>query len=265
MKKLALITGASSGLGREITKELALQGFDTIASARREELLRELAGSINGGSYKTFSGTDIKSVLELANHTTQRFFDGNYNSLTVVAAADMHEKAVVEENGKKRYTTRQDFSEEYIRNSRMLSVVSPMLLYASLAPKVSNLNFLYVSSQAANKDFWSKGNSIYGRNKRSAEQSFEDFKDVYSLRFGFIDTEMAEDLLKQLEGIEPFVHIDNDLTKPLKPKEELFLPVKKVAQDIVGFVDNKNDFEKVYSNVYSYNAKPSKELYQKYK
>ncbi len=38
----ALITGASSGLGRDMAKVLSYMGYDIIAVARREELLKEL-------------------------------------------------------------------------------------------------------------------------------------------------------------------------------------------------------------------------------
>ena len=41
--KIAIVTGASSGMGREIARLFAEQGATVIALARREERLKELA------------------------------------------------------------------------------------------------------------------------------------------------------------------------------------------------------------------------------
>ena len=46
MKKTALITGASSGIGRQMAIDLDLRGFDTILVARREDRLKKLASEL---------------------------------------------------------------------------------------------------------------------------------------------------------------------------------------------------------------------------
>lgn len=73
MKKTAIITGASSGIGQATAKELALKGYHVMLAARREERLIELKKEIEsaGGSaaYKVTDVTkseDMESLVEAA-------------------------------------------------------------------------------------------------------------------------------------------------------------------------------------------------------
>src|ERR1035437_3634535 len=47
MKKIALITGATSGIGKATAQTLASNGYDLIITGRREELLNNLLESIS--------------------------------------------------------------------------------------------------------------------------------------------------------------------------------------------------------------------------
>src|SRR4029077_8583193 len=62
----ALITGASSGIGRELARQLAARGHDLILVARRLELLEELAGEVRaepaGSGGRTQHGRRVEVV-----------------------------------------------------------------------------------------------------------------------------------------------------------------------------------------------------------
>ena len=46
MSKYALVTGASSGIGLEVSKNLASKGYNLVLTARRIDLLNDLANDI---------------------------------------------------------------------------------------------------------------------------------------------------------------------------------------------------------------------------
>jgi len=48
MGRVALVTGASSGLGKELARELAVRGYDLVLVGRRRGVLEELAGELKG-------------------------------------------------------------------------------------------------------------------------------------------------------------------------------------------------------------------------
>ena len=73
-RKLALVTGASSGIGREFAMMLAKSGYDVVAVARRRELLESLAVELQASGAQTrvvvadlSTNAGVQSVIDAAS------------------------------------------------------------------------------------------------------------------------------------------------------------------------------------------------------
>jgi NADP-dependent 3-hydroxy acid dehydrogenase YdfG len=64
-RRVALVTGASSGIGAATTRALAGAGFEVVAAARRVERCEEIAREVGGRALR-LDVTDAGSVAELA-------------------------------------------------------------------------------------------------------------------------------------------------------------------------------------------------------
>jgi 3-hydroxy acid dehydrogenase/malonic semialdehyde reductase len=67
MRKIALITGATSGIGKATASLLAANGYDLIITGRRMNLLNELAGNIQNesGADVLKLNFDVRSLTEV--------------------------------------------------------------------------------------------------------------------------------------------------------------------------------------------------------
>ena len=65
-KRVALVTGASSGIGAASVRALAAAGFETVAAARRLDRSEEIAQEVGGRALR-LDVTDDASVAQLAD------------------------------------------------------------------------------------------------------------------------------------------------------------------------------------------------------
>jgi NADP-dependent 3-hydroxy acid dehydrogenase YdfG len=66
MRKTAVVTGASSGIGEATARRLAAEGYDVVAGARRRDRLDKLAAEVPGIRAVTLDVTSDESVSALA-------------------------------------------------------------------------------------------------------------------------------------------------------------------------------------------------------
>jgi NAD(P)-dependent dehydrogenase (short-subunit alcohol dehydrogenase family) len=73
-RKVALVTGAGSGIGRAVALALAREGYATVLAGRREEALQSTAAQMKGNALVVATDVgDPAAVGQLFSRTTERF------------------------------------------------------------------------------------------------------------------------------------------------------------------------------------------------
>jgi uncharacterized protein len=92
MKKTALITGASEGMGNEFARRLAVEGYSVTAVARNENKLKELINGIgNGHAYIVADLTTQEGQSKIINAISEQHFDLLVNNAGIGATGKFTE------------------------------------------------------------------------------------------------------------------------------------------------------------------------------
>ncbi|RDU66507.1 hypothetical protein CQA53_03430 [Helicobacter didelphidarum] len=172
--KLYIITGASSGLGREACKFLDLLGAKVIGIARREERLKELQDECKNFDYKVYDFINQEGIKELVDSIVSEYgkvsgmaYFAGVSDISALRSLNMQEaKKVFDINFfsaleliKNLYDKRksQDLSIVLISSGSQLQSISSMSVYDS---SKGALNALVVSLVKDLAKFGGRINSI---------------------------------------------------------------------------------------------------------
>jgi len=166
----ALITGGTSGIGEEMTKQLAEKGLNIVLVARRQNLLDEKAAAL-----KTKYGVDVKTIQAdlTKNEDIQKVIDGTkyieVGLLIPCAAIENHglmtkinlekELALIQLNVTTTYILTHHFANKMVERKR-----GGILLVSSIIGHMPNP---YFSNYAASKAYvLNLGTSLNGELKK---------------------------------------------------------------------------------------------------
>jgi len=127
MRKIAVVTGASSGIGREISIELASRSYDLVVVARRRDLLEKLKYDLED-KYKinVYSLAHDLSNIEEINRLVED-----------IKRLDLSINVLVNNAGAGIYGPLHELNDEDVIRIINLNYVAPVLLTKRLIPDLS--------------------------------------------------------------------------------------------------------------------------------
>ncbi|MCX8033438.1 MAG: SDR family NAD(P)-dependent oxidoreductase [Thermoleophilia bacterium] len=157
MSHWALVTGACSGIGREIAKELAHRGYSLVLVSHRGESLREVAEQISA----QFGVESVPITMDLAQP------DAASSLYRTVRDMDIEVEVLVSNAGIFFFGEVADTDPQAANAMLQLHVVTPSLLALFFGRDMRTRrrgHILFVSSVSAWRDF--PGIALYGSSKR---------------------------------------------------------------------------------------------------
>ena len=211
-KKIAVVTGASSGIGAATVKALASDGYKVIATARRKDRLEALAAAISGVDLFPADLTVAADVAALAAFSADRGVE-----ILVNCAGGAFDAATI-----------TDGNPEIWRKSYEVNVIATLQITQALIPqmvKAGNGHIVIVTSTAGHRAYENGGSYVAAK---FAERSL-----AHTLRLELNGqpiriTEIAPGMVKTDEfAVNRF---DGDTAKAAKVYEGVEAPL--TAEDV---------------------------------
>lgn len=167
----ALITGASSGIGRDIAKVLSDKGYDLILVARRTELLEELKSNLSTNvRIITADLSDEKQCFELYESTKDENIDVLINNAgfgvfgEFVSSDIDRELQMINVNVKAVHILTKLYLNDFVKkdSGHILNVASIAAFYAGplLSGYYASKNYVLRLSQAISEELKSKKSKV---------------------------------------------------------------------------------------------------------
>ena len=160
MARVAIITGASQGLGRALARELARRRYALVVDARRADRLADAEAELAA----------LTDVVAIAGDVT----DGAHRERLVAAASQIGQIDVLVNNasslGASPLPTLADIDLDVLRTTFDTNVLAPIALYQVAAPHLAaGATIVNITSDAAVEGYPSWGG--YGATKAALEQA----------------------------------------------------------------------------------------------
>jgi short-subunit dehydrogenase len=218
--KVALITGASSGIGEATARQLAREGFCVVLAARRAEMLHKLVGEITQSNATAYAiPTDLTQPTQIEALAQQALLHcGRVDVL--INNAGVGEQA-------KAYEA-SDAQIEFIMRTNFTSVVQ---LTRALMPQMLARDSGHIINISSVSGYISvQGSSIYSASKHALRAWNDGLRRdlrgtgvrVSLVSPGFIRTPMTEGFQAPMPGPEAIANAISRLIQ--KPKREVIVP-----------------------------------------
>lgn len=234
-ERRAIVVGASSGIGAALVKQLASEGVDVVAVARRSEQLEHLARSCHGAR-----GRVIPLVHDVARFDqVEAAFDKAVRELggldLIVYAAGL-----MLEVGPNEFDTAKDLDMLSVNVGGCVAWLNPA---ANLMRTQRSGTIVGISSIAGERG--RKGNPVYGATKAALNHYLEALRNrladwavhVCTIKPGFVETAMLAQARAQGRTINGAITAEECASAILRSarakRNEVFVPFK---WRVVGFV-----------------------------